>query len=209
MLEKIDAFWKKRYEEEKDSVKLARNRNDGRLEHDVAFLKKHLTQDQTVLDLGAGPAVLANAISPFCKEITCVEKQACDWQKAIKAENVRGVTSDAIQFLADHTYDVILIFGVVNHLTEKEAETLYQNCKKMMHPSSLLILKSQFGVKEDLYIDHFSEELQMDYQSHYRTVEHEMEIAKGAFKYEVFDIYPDHLNPYENTRHYHVVCTLK
>lgn len=209
MLEEIDHFWKQRYASEKDPVLVARYRNDDRLARDVTFVLPYLKMTDLVLDLGSGPAVLANAIAPFCKHITCVEKQILNWKEVIYHSHIAGVTLNISDFFSSKPFDVILIFGVVNHLKPDEAQKVYTLCSQMMHLGSILILKSQFGIGQDVYVDRFSSELGFHYQSHYRTIAHEMELSRNLFDYQVFDIYPPQLNPHSNTRHYHLLCRLK
>lgn len=209
MLDIIDDYWKNRYETTQSPLLAARHREDDRLKYDVEFIQKLLGENKpTVLDLGSGPCVLANEIAPLCQNIVCVEKQTINWNNAICHNNIAGITEDIVNYRSNIHFDFILIFGVVNHLTPERAEKFYENCLRMMKPTSKLILKSQFAVSEDFYVNTFSHELNARYQSHYRTVETEMNLAKNIFSFEVFDIYPDHLNKYSNSRHLHVVCQI-
>ena len=76
-----------------------------------------------------------------------------------------------------------------------------------MKPTGLLLIKNKFGVKGDVVVNGYSEELKMNYYSEYRHLDKEIEILKnvGYKDIQVTDIYPPEANRWNNTHFYAIV----
>lgn len=63
-----------------------------------------------------------------------------------------------------------------------------------------LLIKQQFGVKDDVFVE-YSSELKQEYFSVYRHIDKEKEILKsiGFSKIEQYDIYNKQANRFDNT----------
>lgn len=201
----IDAFWESRTSVE--NPRLATNyRDDGRLRIDVALVLEHLRENASILDLGAGTCTLAWELLPYVRRIVAVEKFLGFLESAGDAPSLEKVCSDVMEFQTREKFDAILLFGVVNFLTHEEAQQLYANCSQMLAEDGLLIVKHQCGVREEIVVDKYSEELQSHYHARYPSVSEERALMEQIFKTEVIDVYPAEINRWENTHFYAYVC---
>lgn len=206
--DKIDAFWESRTSVE--NPRLATNyRDDGRLRIDVALVREHLKENATILDLGAGTCTLASELFPFVKRIVAVEKFAGFLESADDVPKLKKVCSDVTEFQTNEKFDAILLFGVVNFLTNAEAQRLYSNCARMLTEHGVLIVKHQCGVKEEIVVDKYSDELQTHYNARYPSVGEERALLQEHFQTEVIDVYPAEINRWENTHFYAYVCRMR
>lgn len=206
--DKIHAFWESRTSVE--NPRLATNyRDDGRLRIDVALVREHLKENATILDLGAGTCTLASELFPFVKRIVAVEKFAGFLESADDVPKLEKVCSDVTEFQTNEKFDAILLFGVVNFLTNAEAQRLYSNCARMLTEDGVLIVKHQCGVKEEIVVDKYSDELQTHYNARYPSVGEERALLQEHFQTEVIDVYPAEINRWENTHFYAYVCRMR
>ena len=85
---------------------------------------------------------------------------------------------------------------------------MYKNIYEMLKSDKYFIMRMQCGLKEDVIVNGYSEELGTDYFASYRQLDSEIELLKttGFKEIEIFDIFPDSLNVWDNTRHFMFVC---
>ena len=205
---KIDSFWTARTKIE--DPRIATNyRDDGRLEYDIALVEKHLTQDARILDLGAGTCTLARRFLDTCEQVVAVDKFDAFFGKVPEHPKLRKIRADVSDFSIDETFNLILLFGVVNFLSSNEERRLYGSCAKMLGQGGTFIVKNQCGVREDVVVDSYSEELGAHYYANYPAVDGQRERLSEYFKVELLDIYPAELNRWENTHFYAFVCSEK
>ena len=78
----------------------------------------------------------------------------------------------------------------------------------MTKPGGLLIVRVHCALEEKIVVDGFSEELGTDYFAEFRPVKEEEQLLKdiGFKNVETFDIFPDTLNVWDNSRHFIFVC---
>jgi hypothetical protein len=159
--------------------------------------------------LGAGTGLLINSLVGSFREITAVEKYEKFSDFISNSEQVVIINEDVLTFLPSKMYNLITAFGLMNFFSYKEAEAIYQmvfnGCKK----SGKFIVKHQMGIREDVFIKGYSNELGCDYYSNYRWLENEKNLLRDiGFKIsEVVDIYPPEFNRWDNTHFYAIVCT--
>ena len=105
-------------------------------------------------------------------------------------------------------FDLITCFAFVQYLDEQEAINFYKKYIKYLKPAGKIIVKNQFGVKEDVTISGFSSEMNKNYYSQYRYINKEVEILEncGYRNPKVFDIYPPQCNRWDNTHFYAIVA---
>ena len=113
-------------------------------------------------------------------------------------------------FDTNKKFDLVLLFGVMQFFNEQESKQIYTKCKKFLQKErgkSKLLIKQQFGLKEDVFVE-YSNELKQRYFSTYRHIDKEIELLKNAgFKtISKFDIYDKKANRWENTHFYALVC---
>jgi cyclopropane fatty-acyl-phospholipid synthase-like methyltransferase len=113
-----------------------------------------------------------------------------------------------MDFSSNKQFDVITIFGVLHYFNEKEAMAIYQKYYPYLKKGGKMIVKNQFGVKEDVIVDGYSEEQQQNYFACYRYITKEQKILEtiGYKNIEVVDIYPPECNRWENTHFYAIVA---
>ena len=208
--EKIIRFYDKLAQTISDP-KATRNKAKDFSKFDIQLMKSLGGKDKTLLDLGSGTGLLVNHIVDDFKMITAVEKYPEFSRFITKTPKIRIINEDILnlQLSLDHKYDIVSLFGVMPYFDYDEAILIYDKVKKYIKDDGILIVKNQFGVKEDVVVNGFSEELKTNYYSEYRHVEKEKNILieKGFSNVEVIDIYPAEYNRWDNTHFYALICS--
>jgi len=186
---------------------VTRNKAKDSTPYDVDFIKKFADKEKVLLDLGSGTGLIINNLVENFKKIIAVEKYK-EFSKFID-KRIKVINRDLKEFNFNLNFDIITIFGVMNYFSYSEAEELYNKIYNSF--DGILIIKNQFGVKEDVIVDGFSEELNEYYFSEYRALDKEIELLKktGFFVKDVVDIYPKEYNRWDNTHFYAIVCEVK
>ncbi|MCR5164827.1 MAG: class I SAM-dependent methyltransferase [Thermoguttaceae bacterium] len=174
---------------------------------DADFICRFVDQNSDLLDLATGTGITLNKYSDRVKSVVAVERYAEFTQFIEKRPNVEIVVSDITDFETTRKFDVINFFGIIQYFNRDEAARLYSKYKAFLKPNGKFLIKNQFGVREDVLVDGFSEELQCNYYSEYRTLDTETAILKraGFSHFEVVDIYPPEFNRWENTHFYALI----
>ncbi|MCR5266681.1 MAG: class I SAM-dependent methyltransferase [Cyanobacteria bacterium RUI128] len=190
------------------SVKLAHNSDYTDI--DAKFILKYLDNDKTVLDLGSGTGLIVNKISDKAKSIDCVEVFEEFSQFIEKKENVQIINTDIKSYNTDKKYDLILLFGIIQYFSKDEATDIYNKCYDYLKPNGRIIIKNQFGIKDDVIASGYSEEQKADYFSEYRHIDKETNMLKtaGFDNLEITDIYPAYANRWNNT-HFYAITGIK
>ncbi|BCN32521.1 class I SAM-dependent methyltransferase [Anaeromicropila herbilytica] len=210
MNEKALDFYKEMAETScsQSSVKLAKNSDFTDI--DSKFIMQYTNKNSEILDLGSGTGLIINKIYNNVKSILAVEpfKQFSDF--IVNSPNVEIINSNFFEWNTDKMFDIITLFGVVHYLEENEVKIIYEKFKKNLRLGGKLIIKSQFGLEEDVTISGFSEELQKDYFAQYRYIENEQRLLERiGYKIEsVNDIYPTECNRWENTHFFSIVAVV-
>lgn len=178
---------------------------------DADFIMKYANLNSTILDLASGTGLTINKYYEKVRRIVAVElcKQFSDF--IVNSPNVEIVNCDVACFDTKERFDIINMFGIVSYFDEKEILELYRKYKSFLKPTGHLIIKNQFGVKDDVVVNGYSEELRMNYYSEYRHLDKEIEILKnvGYKDIQVTDIYPSEANRWNNTHFYAIVGEIK
>jgi spermidine synthase len=199
--EKINDFWLSRASI--TNPRIATNyREDGRLEYDIALVSKHIKKGAKILDLGAGTCTLSSAFVDEAERILAVDKFSHFLALSPKHPKLVTYCSDVVDFKCNETFDLILLFGVVNFLDEIEEKRLYENCFTMLKNDGVFIVKNQCGVKDEVIIDTYSDELKANYYARYPFVESQQAQLSSFFNVERLDIYPKKMNLWDNTHFY-------
>ena len=174
---------------------------------DADFICQYVGPDCDLLDLATGTGITLNKYSDRVKSVVAVERYAEFTQFIEKRPNVEVVVSDITDFETTRKFDVINFFGIIQYFNRGEAAGLYRKYKAFLKPNGKILIKNQFGVKEDVLVDGFSEELQCNYYSEYRTLDTETAILKqaGFSRFEIVDIYPPEFNRWQNTHFYALI----
>jgi len=174
---------------------------------DAAFLRKHLLETDSVLDLGSGSGTVINKLLPFVKEITAVETFKGLSEFIIEAPNMLVINAKIEGFYMRKEFDAVISTGLMQFFPKKEAIGIYSNLYQMVKKDGLFIMRLHCGLKDTVVINH-SKELDQEYFAEFRQVDEEKKTLEkiGFSKVEVFDEAPDELNIYDNTRHFMFVC---
>lgn len=193
-----------------NNPKATRNNAKDFSEYDINIMKRIANKEKTLLDLGSGTGLLINHLFNDFKQITAVEKYP-DFSKFInKSPNIKIITDDLLNLgdLDNIKYDVVSLFGVMNYFDSAESQTIYKKVYGFLRNSGTLVVKNQMGIKQDVIINGYSEELKTNYYSEYRQVDKEIALLeKVGFKnIEKVDIYPAEYNRWTNTHFYAFIC---
>ncbi len=175
---------------------------------ELEFLKKYCDQSTTILDLGSGSGLIINKLLPSVKSITAVEKFE-GFSKFISTDpNMLVINADLIGFKIRKEYNIVLCTGVGQCFPRNEMKDIYSNIVDMLDDKGYFISRMHCGIKEDVMVEGFSEELGTDYFAEFRSVDKEVELIKevGFSEVELVDFLPDSINVWDNTRHYYFIC---
>ena len=186
-----------------------RNKRGDYSDLEIEFLRPYLKPDLSVLDLGSGTGLVVNKLVELVGHITAVEKFQNFSQYIQQSKKLELINADIIGFRLYKQFDLVLATGVIQCLEGRFIQDLYQNIFNMTKPGGHFIAHIHCGIKEDVIVDQFSEELDTNYYAEYRYHENEKQrILDSGFKtVELHDIFPDWLNKWPNTRHFLFVCT--
>lgn len=191
-----------------ESVKV--NKINNHYKEDANFILRFTDKNTDILDLGAGSGGALNLYYNKINFVLAVEKFKEFSNLIVRADNVEIINADIKDFDTNKKFDLVLLFGVMQFFNEQESKQIYTKCKKFLQKErgkSKLLIKQQFGLKEDVFVE-YSNELKQKYFSTYRHIDKEIELLKNAgFKtISKFDIYDKKANRWENTHFYALVC---
>lgn len=192
------------------TVKISKNACSDFSQIDADFIMKFANIKTSILDLASGSGLIVNKIFGKVKNVVAVEAFK-EFSKFIKITNNICIINEDVRFYETiEKFDLVTMFGIVQYFNEEEIIQLYKKYTKYLKKNGKLIIKNQFGVKEDVLVEGFSEELQKNYYSEYRHINKETEILKniGFKNIEVIDIYPPECNRWENTHFYSIVAKI-
>jgi cyclopropane fatty-acyl-phospholipid synthase-like methyltransferase len=186
-----------------------RNKSEDSSALDFSYLIEMIPEKSIILDLGSGTGLLVNKLCNAGFYVHAVErcKEFANFIQINKKIIIH--IADLRVFEPERSFNYVTAFGVLNFFTVEEAFILYKKIFSWILPGGRLILKHQMGVIDDVLIDGFSKELNTDYFSMYRAVDHELELlSRAGFKIDqVDDIYGNRINRWANTRFFAVVAT--
>jgi predicted TPR repeat methyltransferase len=177
-------------------------------QYDTTFIMKYACKKTDLLDLGSGSGLIVNKLFDKVAFITAVEPFKGFTKYIVESNNIKIHNQTLLEFELDRQYDLITIFAVMHYFNEQEAIAVYEKYYPFLKSGGKLIVKNQFGVKEDVIVDGYSEEQKRNYFAHYRYIRKEEKILEkiGYKNIEVFDIYPPECNRWDNTHFYAIVA---
>jgi SAM-dependent methyltransferase len=162
----------------------------------VKIIEKRHFNGCKILDMGCGNAEVSGHFTKNSKVIG-VDFIDCKYS----GNNFKFIKSDVRSFSIDDKFDIILMFGIANFLTDDDLSTVYSNCKKMMNDNSVLLIKHQSSLFKDKIVDNYSEDLNADYCSIYRSIYHDIRIIKKHLKLLKYGkAYSDKYNKWPDTK---------
>lgn len=175
---------------------------------DARFILSNTRPETTLLDVACGSGLILNKIVHNFKRIVAIDKFSEFTDCMACKDLIEVVHCDIQHFETQERFDVITLFGIMQYFTRSEATAIYTQYKKFLAPDGKFIIKNQFGVDGDVVVDGFSQELQKNYFSEYRSIEAEVQLLKslGFNAVEVTDIYPPECNRWDNTHYFAIVA---
>jgi SAM-dependent methyltransferase len=204
---KSEAYWKQLSERINSPVE-TKNKRPDTSDLEIAFLRDHVDAHADVLDLGSGTGLIINKLIDFVGHITAVEKFEGFTRFIREHKHMLVINADLIGFKMRKHFDVALLFGVAQCFIKDEMRDIYGNLFEMVRPGGKLIVRMQCGLEQDILVDGFSKELDTHYFAEYRQKDHEIAFLQeiGFTDVQVYDIFPDTLNVWENSRHFIFIC---
>lgn len=176
---------------------------------DAEFILQYANEDTEVLDVASGTGLIVNKIAEKVRCIDCIEPFQAFSHFISRRENIRIFNVMAIDFVPDKKYDLITFFACMHYFSDEEAGKIYARFRPMLTDGGIVIIKNQFGVREDVTVCGYSEEQKTDYFAQYRTVQRETALltAAGFSGVKSYDVYPASCNRWQNTHFYALVAT--
>lgn len=176
--------------------------------YDAEFILRYVNLQTHLLDLASGTGLTLNKIYHKVGKITAVEPFVSFTKFIQKSPNIEIINKTLSDFIPEKQYDLLTFFGIMQFFTENEALRLYKKYFQALKQEGRIIVKNQFGIKEDVIVSGYSDELKTEYYSHYRHLDKEIYLLNntGYKNIEVFDIYPPECNRWENTHFYAIVA---
>ncbi|WP_077619682.1 class I SAM-dependent methyltransferase [Bacillus sinesaloumensis] len=207
--EKIDSFFERRTEISNPNI-ATHYKEDDTIQFDIALIDKYIDSSSTVLDLGCGPGRITNLLEPKVFYIKAVDKQKAFLEYCTNSPKVETVESELTEFNDDSKYNVILLFGIMNYFDDEDVKKIYKNCFSMLKNNGVIIVKHASGINKDVIVDKYSEQIGDWYHAIYRHVVRDDKLLRqSGFEPNIIDIYPERLNPWENTHYYAFVAKKK
>lgn len=186
----------------------SRNKRPDTSEKEVLFLKKYLSEDDHVLDLGSGTGLIVNKIVPLVKSLIAVETFQGFSKYILDAPNLMVINADLDGFRIRRKFDKIICTGVMQYFTEPSVNRIYTNIYDMLKSDEgVFIMRIHCGMDETVTVKG-SNENGADFFAEYRHVSLENQILKdvGFKDVQILDEAPEELNVWDNTRHYMFIC---
>ena len=154
---------------DKDMVKLQQE-----TKKELQILCKYLQLTNTVLDLGCGDGRLTLYLSSLCKLIVGVDVEPASISRLLDAQksNVRGVVSNVCEFeCAPHSYDVIILSGILPCLDVGQLRKLLRLCSHALTQEGILLVRTSISTTTQCIevINQFSAALNSMYTAYYLT----------------------------------------
>lgn len=163
----------------------------------IDMVKKYISPNNKILDLGAGDGKICAELSKECDVL------AVDYIPDFisKIEGIRYQVCDIREFTTSERFDVIILFGVATHLEDDDLSTVYIKCHKMLNPGGYLLVKHQCGIDDTKIVAEYSKQLQSEYEAKYRHIDRDTQmLTVCGFNVTVQNAYPSEYNKWPDTK---------
>jgi 2-polyprenyl-3-methyl-5-hydroxy-6-metoxy-1,4-benzoquinol methylase len=201
----IDAFWRKR-----SAAGATRWSDKALLEYETGWLTPLVPENEAcILDLGSGPGELSSRLLRPGVSLTLVDKYPNFLKHAPTGPGIQHICCDIVAFNYPQDYDLILLFGVVTHLTAEEESSIYLSAAQHLKPAGILVVKNQVSIGAEKVTSGFSAALQQEYYGRYPALQLQAALLESRGLAVSIKSYPDHFNPWPDTRHVAFICRQK
>lgn len=200
-------YWTKVADNNPDPLAAKVNACNDFTQMDADFIMKYANSSSNILDLASSTGLTINKYYHKVNHIEAVELYENFTKYIEKTDRISIVNCKVQDYSTDKQFDIVTMFGITFYFNDNEVVDLYKRYQGFLKNSGKLIVKSQFGVSEDVVIAGYSQELKTDYYAWYRHIDKEVAILKniGFKNIEVVDIYPPECNRWDNTHFYAIV----
>jgi SAM-dependent methyltransferase len=207
MKKSSEEYWKSLAERITDPVQ-TKNKRPDTSDLEIEFLREYLKSEDDVLDIGSGSGLIINKLLPYVRRITAVEKFEGFTKFIVEDPKMLVINADLIGFKMRKSFDAALCFGVSQCFDKEDMTAIYRNIFDMLKPGGTFIVRMQCGLEKSKRVDGYSEELKTDYFADYRHWKEEQDLLTdiGFVDHERFDIFPDTLNVWPDSRHFIFIC---
>ena len=197
----IRDFWRKRAE-----TGQTRWTGEGMLDFDQRLLGPLIGPAARILDLGSGFCELSRSVCPAKGSLVAVEQEGAMVSAFADDPRFAFVNSNIVNFESQAEFDVVLLFGVVTHLTVAEENVAYGVSVKSLAPGGVAVVKNQCSDGADFEVSTFSEGLGTAYVGRYPAIENQL--GRLAARFETVEVipYPAELKMHADSTHVAFIC---
>lgn len=124
----------------------------------------------TILDIGSGSGQVSKSIKRLGDKLIAVDQEV-GFEKFFVDQDMEFIHSDAADFKFEKQAELILLFGVINYLTDQEISDVFNRIASLPNQDFQFIVKAQFAINKDYEFDKFSSELDFQYSARYLKFE--------------------------------------
>ena len=195
----IRSFWKSKSIETSN-----RWTNENFLRFESTYLSKRRPQDSKplkILDLGSGSGELSKGLQKTGDTLVAVDFEENYSRFFSESAFQVFVPCDVTRFESDEKFDIVLLYGVVTHLTEIEEDKVYLKILNLLSHNGIAIIKHQVSLDRDLIINSYSDVLGQDYSARYPSnLTTQIKLNRLFREVESLE-YPKEFNAFKNTKH--------
>lgn len=174
------------------------------LEFEISYLTQKRPQDFKsikILDMGSGSGELSKRLQEHGDILIAVDFEE-NYRRFFRESDSQFFThSDVIGFESEENFDIILLCGVVTHLTTIEENQIYEKVSKLLAPRGFAVIKHQMSINKEFIVNTYSEALAENYSARYSSfLETEVKL-KSIFQEVEFVEYPKTFNKFDNSKH--------
>ncbi|HEX4402412.1 MAG TPA: class I SAM-dependent methyltransferase [Galbitalea sp.] len=197
----IREFWKQKAQDG-----TTRWTGDDMLKFELGEFGPLIPAEASVLDLGSGMGELSRGLTPPDGKLLAVDSEPGMAVGFDGDERFRFEVGDVAQYRPTIVADVVLLFGVVTHLTLGEEETVYDSIRDATADDGLAIIKNQCSDADGFEVDTMSAALGTRYVGRYPGVGEQHDRLAGRFASVEVYRYPLEFKKHENSSHIAFLC---
>ncbi|HWL00880.1 MAG TPA: class I SAM-dependent methyltransferase [Microbacteriaceae bacterium] len=197
----IRDFWRNKV---KDGT--TRWTGDSMLAYELAYLPPLVPPGSRILDLGSGFGELSKGITPADGSLVAVDAEPGMAAGFEGDDRFEFVPADVVSYRPEGEFDIILLFGVVTHLTVEEEEMVYDTIRDLLAPGGFALVKHQCSDSAGFEVDTQSEALGTRYVGRYPAIAEERARLGARFSSVEVRPYPEELKLHSNSTHVAFLC---
>lgn len=197
----IREFWR-----EKAKGGTTRWTGDDMLAFDRSIVGPEVPPKARILDLGSGFGELSTSVTPVDGQLLAVDAEPGMAPGFAGDSRFRFEVGDVAAYRPDETFDVVLLFGVVTHLTPEQEVAVYDTIHNCLADEGVAIIKNQCSDGASFVVDTVSKELGGRYVGRYPSIEEQSRRLAQQFESVNIVEYPPNLKMHDNSSHVAFFC---